>query len=252
MIAYGEAAPLIEQDLDGVVPLTRLGSSFDEVVAPRASSRAPGDVVLLSPACSSYDMFDNYEQRGAVFKQLAAARAGHENGCDGRTSERRARAAAAADVRERWRMGPEARASMLVSAVLTAFGLAVLYSASAFVAMQRASRSSAYFLVQSARRRRRRASSRSRSPPSSTPRSCGEWAWPIMWFTIAAMARRARAARTSIAPTIHGSRRFLFGGSFQPSEFGKLAVVVWVLDADREEGRQPAADSPRDWCRFSS
>src|SRR5437763_11358223 len=30
-----------------------------------------------------------------------------------------------------------------------------------------------------------------------------------------------------IAPTVHGSRRFLFGASFQPSEFGKLAVVVW-------------------------
>jgi UDP-N-acetylmuramoylalanine--D-glutamate ligase len=71
VIAYGEAAPLIEQDLTGVVPLTRLGSSFDEVIATARSLAQPGDVVLLSPACSSYDMFDNYEHRGAVFKQLA-------------------------------------------------------------------------------------------------------------------------------------------------------------------------------------
>ena len=42
---------------------------------------------------------------------------------------------AATSVRERWRMGSEARALTLISAVLTAFGLAVLYSASAFVAM---------------------------------------------------------------------------------------------------------------------
>jgi UDP-N-acetylmuramoylalanine--D-glutamate ligase len=77
VIAYGEAAPLIEQDLAGVVPLTRLGSSFDEVVSAAHELAHEGDVVLLSPACSSYDMFDNYEQRGAVFKQLAAgARAG--------------------------------------------------------------------------------------------------------------------------------------------------------------------------------
>jgi UDP-N-acetylmuramoylalanine--D-glutamate ligase len=72
VIAYGEAAPLIEQDLSGAVPLTRLGSSFEEVLSAAQGLARSGDVVLLSPACSSYDMFDNYEQRGAIFKQLAA------------------------------------------------------------------------------------------------------------------------------------------------------------------------------------
>jgi UDP-N-acetylmuramoylalanine--D-glutamate ligase len=72
VIAYGEAAPLIERDLAGVVAVTRLGSSFDEVVATAHRLAKPGDIVLLSPACSSYDMFDNYEQRGAVFKELVA------------------------------------------------------------------------------------------------------------------------------------------------------------------------------------
>ena len=71
VIAYGEAAPLIEQDLNGVVPLRRLGSDFDEVIATARELARPGDAVLLSPACSSYDMFDNYEHRGRVFKQLA-------------------------------------------------------------------------------------------------------------------------------------------------------------------------------------
>jgi UDP-N-acetylmuramoylalanine--D-glutamate ligase len=74
VIAYGEAAELIERDLGGAVPLTRLGSSFDEVVDTARRLARGGDVVLLSPACSSYDMFDNYEHRGAVFKQLAAAK----------------------------------------------------------------------------------------------------------------------------------------------------------------------------------
>lgn len=73
VIAYGEAAPLIEGDLKGAVPVTRLGSSFDEVITTARTLAKPGDVVLLSPACSSYDMFDDYEHRGAEFKRLARA-----------------------------------------------------------------------------------------------------------------------------------------------------------------------------------
>lgn len=71
VIAYGEAAPLIEADLAGHVPLERLGSSFEEVVSRARAATRPGDAVLLSPACSSYDMFNNYEERGSTFQRLA-------------------------------------------------------------------------------------------------------------------------------------------------------------------------------------
>jgi UDP-N-acetylmuramoylalanine--D-glutamate ligase len=76
VIAYGESAAIVETDLGGVVPVERLGSSFESVLARARELAQPGDAVLLSPACSSYDMFDNYEQRGREFKRLAAALAG--------------------------------------------------------------------------------------------------------------------------------------------------------------------------------
>lgn len=72
VLAYGEAGQTVLDDLKGSVPMERLGSSFEEVVARAREIAVEGDVVLLSPACSSYDMFDNYEERGRVFKQLAA------------------------------------------------------------------------------------------------------------------------------------------------------------------------------------
>jgi UDP-N-acetylmuramoylalanine--D-glutamate ligase len=76
VIAFGESAPIVEADLGGVVPVERLGSSFDDVLARARDIAQPGDAVLLSPACSSYDMFDNYEQRGREFKRIAAALGG--------------------------------------------------------------------------------------------------------------------------------------------------------------------------------
>lgn len=75
VIAYGEAAPIIATDLRPVVDVVRLGSDFEEVIrAARAAARS-GEAVLLSPACSSYDMFSNYEERGERFRALAAREA---------------------------------------------------------------------------------------------------------------------------------------------------------------------------------
>lgn len=75
VIAYGEAAPIIATDLRPVVDVVRLGSDFEEVIrAAKAAARA-GEAVLLSPACSSYDMFSNYEERGERFRALAAMEA---------------------------------------------------------------------------------------------------------------------------------------------------------------------------------
>jgi UDP-N-acetylmuramoylalanine--D-glutamate ligase len=72
VIAYGEAGPLVEHDLSGKIPL-ELGTTFEDVVARARRAAQPGEAVLLSPACSSYDMFKNYEERGAMFRRLAVA-----------------------------------------------------------------------------------------------------------------------------------------------------------------------------------
>lgn len=67
VVAYGEAGPLIVRDLGSSIKVVPAGP-FDEVIAIARKLARPGDAVLLSPACSSYDMFRNYEERGERFR----------------------------------------------------------------------------------------------------------------------------------------------------------------------------------------
>ena len=69
IIAIGESKNRIEEQLGNVVPnFVAADSMWDAVkVAKKVAKR--GEIVLLSPACSSFDMFDDYEHRGRVFKE---------------------------------------------------------------------------------------------------------------------------------------------------------------------------------------
>ena len=71
LILIGEAAERFElaARAAGVEKIVRSASLADAVETARRLAKSP-QVVLLSPACASYDMFDNYEQRGEIFKQL--------------------------------------------------------------------------------------------------------------------------------------------------------------------------------------
>ena len=69
----GSAAAKIESQLRGVVTILSC-QTLDNAVSAAASAARPGEVVLLAPACSSYDQFEDYEHRGRVFKQLVAER----------------------------------------------------------------------------------------------------------------------------------------------------------------------------------
>lgn len=139
-------------------------------------------------------------------------------------------------VRERWAVGTDARALVLVTMVLSAFGLATLYSASAFVAMQANHDSTYYFLKQlggvgvgvvgfaiAAKFDAERYE---------------KLAWPLMIVTIVLMLITVLPFTHAIAPSVNGSRRFVFGASVQPSEFGKLAVIVWTAMLVLKKGEQ--------------
>jgi UDP-N-acetylmuramoylalanine--D-glutamate ligase len=71
----GSAAAKIESQLRGVIPLLSC-VTLDKAVNEAAIAAHTGEVVLLAPACSSFDQFENYEHRGRVFKELVGERLG--------------------------------------------------------------------------------------------------------------------------------------------------------------------------------
>jgi UDP-N-acetylmuramoylalanine--D-glutamate ligase len=69
----GSAAAKIESQLRGVVPVLAC-ETLAKAVSEAGGKARPGEVVLLAPACSSFDQFENYEHRGRIFKELVAER----------------------------------------------------------------------------------------------------------------------------------------------------------------------------------
>jgi UDP-N-acetylmuramoylalanine--D-glutamate ligase len=70
-LLIGKAAPKIAGQVQGAVPLID-SKTLDEAVRKAYALAAPGDTVLLAPACASFDQFDSFEHRGRVFKSLVA------------------------------------------------------------------------------------------------------------------------------------------------------------------------------------
>jgi len=133
---------------------------------------------------------------------------------------------ATTNLTDRWRMGLEARALIILTGIFLAFGLATVYSASAIVEMQ-AGYGHAHLLV-----RQLIGMAAGLALFAIAAKMDAElWeklAWPIMILSLALLLVVILPFTVGIAPRIHGARRFLFGSSLQPSELGKLAVVLWT------------------------
>ena len=71
-LLIGECAAAIEASLDGAVPTLRC-ENLSEAVRRAEAEANPGDTVLLSPACASFDQFEGYEDRGDQFRKAIAA-----------------------------------------------------------------------------------------------------------------------------------------------------------------------------------
>lgn len=72
VICFGESAELFASGVREAVADTRLVATLEDAVAAAATAVKPGDIVLLSPAGTSFDAYPNFEARGAAFRQLVA------------------------------------------------------------------------------------------------------------------------------------------------------------------------------------
>ncbi len=71
LVLCGEAKDRLKRALDGLVPIEE-SQTFEEAFKVARQAAEPGDCILLSPACASFDMFNNFEERGRAFKEMVA------------------------------------------------------------------------------------------------------------------------------------------------------------------------------------
>jgi UDP-N-acetylmuramoylalanine--D-glutamate ligase len=81
LVTIGEDAPKLEAAFHEIVPTSR-ASGMDDAIARAAALAVDGDVVLLSPACASFDMYNNFEHRGRVFKEAVEELAKRTTHCN--------------------------------------------------------------------------------------------------------------------------------------------------------------------------
>ena len=123
-------------------------------------------------------------------------------------------------------MGVEARLLLVITATLLAFGLVTVFSASSMAAQSRNLGSSFFFTRQLIG-----VGAGIIALAVFAKVDAELWrkyAWPLMILSMLLLLIVILPFTESIAPRIRGSRRFLIGSSLQPSELGKIAVIVWT------------------------
>ncbi|MES3034006.1 MAG: FtsW/RodA/SpoVE family cell cycle protein [Gemmatimonadota bacterium] len=134
-------------------------------------------------------------------------------------------------MRERWRMGVEARALLLITAILLVLGLATVYSATVIVAQQK-NLTPSYYLVRQLVGAGIGIVAFAIAAKIDAERY-RKYAWHIMIASLAAML-----AVLLLSDNVNGSKRFLFSHAVQPSEFAKLAVIIWTAMLAAKKGEQ--------------
>lgn len=123
-------------------------------------------------------------------------------------------------------MGWEARVLTVLTFAMLAVGLVTVYSASMIVAQQ-GGHNGAYYMLRQLSGMLAGLVVFGVAAKVDAERWYG-WSWPMMIVSLVLLTLVVLPFTSSWAPRVHGARRYLFGSSVQPSEFAKLAVIVWT------------------------
>jgi cell division protein FtsW len=135
-------------------------------------------------------------------------------------------AEAAGRVRYKWKMGFEAKMITVITLTLLCFGLITVYGASSIVELD-VGQSPAHLLARQALG----AVFGAIAFAIAAKTDAEKWyklAWPVMIACLVMLLVIILPFTLRIAPRIHGARRYVMGGSLQPSEIAKFAVIIWT------------------------